>query len=310
MGQSIRKRFRHCARYGESSAFAQVSYFPYKKTSAPAKRQRKYQVSTPKQRNLNNKRSIRYLEALIHSNFKEGDFHLSLSYDEAHRPRDEKDAKRIFGNFIDRVNYRLKKLGLPNAKWVCVNEQGKNGRIHHHVIISCGLDRDTLESVWKCGFANTKRLQPDSQLGLLKLVHYIAKECKTTDRPKSTRKWDSSQNLIKPWDSVNDNPRMMSKKKYHTMQELPEDCAQMREIIEKDNPGYELISVEKEYREDISGWYFFCRLRLSAPKPRKRKTKTANVKNKNVNIKKKGKERAARSGDTRAKPPPADKGPP
>jgi len=306
MGQSIRKRFRHCGRYGVSSAFAQVSYYPYKKTNIPKARQRKYQTTLPKQRASNNKRAIRYLEALVHSNFGEGDFLLSLSYADDHQPKDEKDAKRLFGNYVGRVNYRLKKLDLPNAKWVSVIEKGKkSGRFHHHVIISCGLDRDTLEEVWGYGYANSKKLQPDSQTGLLKLVHYIAKECKSEDRPQNMRKWDCSQNLIKPWDTVNDEPRMMSQKKFRTMQELPEDCAQMKQIIEGDNPGYELISVEKEYREDINEWYFFCRLRLSVTKPRKRKDERAKGKNKNA----KGKENIKR-GDARAKPPPGGTGPP
>lgn len=247
------------------------------------------------------------MEALIHSNFGEGDYHLSLSYGEEQLPKDEKDAKRIFGNFIGRVNYRLKKMGLPNAKWVCVNEQGRNGRIHHHVIISCGLDRDELEKIWKCGFANTRRLQPDAKLGLLKLVHYIAKECKSTDdRPRSTRKWDSSTNLVKPWDTINDNPRMMSGKKFRQMQELGETTEAMKNIIEADNPGYELISVEKEFREDLSAWYFFCRMRLSTKKSTDN-SKTVDKKSRNKQEDNKC-QKTPKTGNARAKPPPGSTG--
>lgn len=311
MGLFIRKRFRHCGRYGVRSPFVQVSYFPYQTSRRITGRQRKYQTSTPKQRILNNKRAVRYLEALVHSNFGEGDLHISLSYSEENKPEDEKTAKRLFGNFIGRINYRRKKLGLGNAKWVSVIETGKNGRIHHHVIMDGGLDRDTVEKIWGYGFANTRRLQPDSKTGLLKLVHYIAKTFKDDDKPKNKRKWDSSQNLVKPWDTVNDEPRMMSKKKFRLMQDLPEDSAYMRKLIELDNPCYELISVEKEYREDIGEWYFFCRMRLADPKPKpapppKEPGDKKPKKQKGTICKKK----SPRHGSARAKPPPNNTGPP
>ena len=224
-------------------------------------RKRKHQSTSPKQRRLNSKRALRYLEALILSNFGKGDLLVGLSYAPAYNPKDEKEAKKELGLFIRRLNYRRKKMNLPTVRWVAVTETGKNGRIHHHVIMDALLDRDTVESIWKRGLSNTRRLNPDPNQGLLPVVHYMAKTFKD-DTPKGKRKWDCSQNLIKPWESINDNPRMMSKKKIHLMQELPEDSEQMKEIIEKDNPHYELIYVEKEYREEIGQWYFFCRMRL------------------------------------------------
>ena len=54
----------------------------------------------------------------------------------------------------------------------------------------------------------------------------------------------------------------MSNKKMELMKDLPEDSEAMKQIIESDNPGYELEEVEKEYREDIAQWYFFCRMKL------------------------------------------------
>jgi hypothetical protein len=241
-----------------------VSYYTYTPTRAPTGRRRKNQTSTPKQRALNNKRSARYLEALTHANFGRGDLLLGLSYAEEHAPKDETEAKKEFGNFIRRLNYRRKKKNLPPARWIAVTEIGKKGRIHHHVIMDAELDRDEVEEVWGRGYANTKRLKPDPREGLLPVIAYIAKTFKEDDRPKGHRKWDCSKNLIRPWDSVNDNPRMMSRKKIRQMKDLPEDSESMRQIIEADNPNYELISVEKEYREDTGQWYFFCRMKLSS----------------------------------------------
>jgi len=314
----IRKRFRHCGRYGKRSFFAQVAYYPlpYDRKEKGRVRQRKYQTTIPSKRMLNIKKAKRYLEALVHSNFGEGDLLLGLSYDNKFLPEDEKAAKKLFANFMARVNYRQKKMGKENAKWVSVIERGKNGRIHHHVIIKCDLDRDTLEKLWKYGRANTKRLQPDSQKGLLPLIDYIAKEFKDDGKPKSIRKWDCSKgNLTKPWDTVNDDPRMMSNKKFKLMEELPEDCEMMKKIIELDNPGYEFIDLEKTQREETGEYFFFARLRLST------KLSTNNTQPvENSNKKKKAKaedakemdkcQKTKRKKNARKKPPPKNTGPP
>lgn len=264
-GKNIRKKFRHCGKYGVSSPFAQVSYYQVKeerKQASKAGWQRKHEVPIPKYRALNNKRSVRYLEALIQSNFLDGGLLASLSYSNEHLPENEQAAKQKVHNYIRRVNRRLKKMGKENAKWIAITEVGKNGRIHHHLLIKCDLDRDELEKLWGLGYANTRRLQPDKKLGLLPVVQYIGKEFIDDDKPRNRRNWDSSHNLVRPWETINDNPRMMSKKKFNKMQDLPEDSEEMKKIIEGDNPNYELINVEKTYIEELGQWFFFCRLRL------------------------------------------------
>ena len=306
----IRKRFRHCGRYGVRSVFAQVSY--YMTTGQRIQRgdwQRKYETAIPKYRKTNSKRAVRYLEALVHTNFGQDDYLLSVTYDDKFLPKDEKEAKKRFSRFMDRVNYRQKKLGLSNAKWISVLETTKGGRFHHHIIIQCGLDRDTLEKVWGHGRANTKRLQPDRKEGLGAVVKYIAKEFIDDDKPKNRRSWDCSKNLIKPWDTVNDNPRMMSKKKFNLMKEIPEDCEAMRQIIEGDNPGYELVEVERTHIGETGEYHFFCRLRLSTDCE---KPVDDFVDKHREKPEKKGKrcKKTPRHGSARAKPPPGDTGPP
>lgn len=301
----VRKRIRHCGKYGVQSDFRQVAYYSYTPTRAPTGRRRKNQTSTPKQRALNNKRSVRYLEALTHANFGRGDLLLGLSYAEEHAPKDEAEAKKEFGKFIRRLNYHRKKKNLPPARWVAVTEISKKGRIHHHVIMDAALDRDEVEAIWGRGYANTKRLRPAPKEGLLPVIGYIAKTFKEDDRPKGRRKWDCSKNLIRPWDSINDNPRMMSRKKIRLMKDLPEDSESMRQIIEADNPNYELISVEKEYREDTGQWYFFCRMKLSS----RQVDDVDNARRARTNEQENGKCKIIRHGSVRTKSPPADTAP-
>jgi len=281
--KNIRKRFRHCGIYGARSNYAQVFYYQVAegkkdKRANMAKWRRKYEVAIPRNKEFNNKRSIRFFEALVESNYAEDDLLLSLDYNDANLPSNEQEAKMKVKRYIQKVNYYLKKQGKENAKWILVTEIGAKGRIHHHLLIKCDLDRDILEKLWiiknanakgenieKRGTANSSRLRPGEREGLLRLINYIAKEYRdrTDGKPHSRRKWECSQNLIRPWETINDHPRMMSKKKFNKMKELPEDCEDMKKIIEGDNPGYELINMEKTYIEELGQWFFFCRLRLS-----------------------------------------------
>lgn len=310
MSRMIRKRIRHCGRYGYRAGFIQVSYFPYT-TPRAAGRQRKFQVSTPRQRVLNNRNAQKSLEALVNTNFGKGDLLLGLSYSDENMPGDMKEAKQKFHNFIRRLNRRREKQGLSNARYIVVTEISGTGRVHHHVIMDSDLDRDTVEEIWGQGYANTKRLKPDPKKRLVGVVSYIAKTFKEDEsRPQRMRRWDCSQNLKKPWDSINDNPRMMSHKKMRLMKDLPEDSECMKKIIELDNPHYELISVEKEYSEESGQWHFFCRMQLSTQKD----ATVYKVDNNSIQPDKgansKCKKTSPRHGSRAAKPPPKNTGPP
>lgn len=256
----VRKKVRHCSKRGHRAEHIQVAYFSYTDRGRGKRRRSRYQETTPKQKRLNDKKSRRYFEALVQSNFGDGDLHITPTYDDEHVPVDEADAKRQFTNFIARINYHRRKRGLPKAKWVAVTEFGKkNGRPHHHIVMDAGLSRDEVEALWHAGYCNADRIRPDKRKGMRQLIAYLSKD------PKGNRRWNSSHgNLVKPWVSINDSPKM-SKKRLRAMSDLPEDCEQMRQIIECDNPGYELIDVEKDFREDIAQWYFFARLKLKNP---------------------------------------------
>ena len=257
----IRKITRHCGKYGTSSPFIQVSYFPHNDKKVVS-RQKKHEVTSPRQKELNNKRAKRFLEALIYTNFGAGDFRVDLTYSPKNMPIDEKAAKREIQNYIKRINYRRKKLGLGNAKYIVVTEIGKKGKVHHHLIMDAEMDRNIVEDLWGKGYANTRRLQPDENTELTELIKYLTKDFKVENATANRRKWDSSLNLIKPWETINDDPRQMSKKRINLMKKLPKDCEQMKEFIEKDNPGYELMSVERSVDDESGVWSFFCRMRI------------------------------------------------
>lgn len=258
----IRKRTRHCAPYGHRAEYIQVSYFPYTGRPMPKGRARKQEMSTPKQKRLNNKNSRRKFEAIVKANFGKGDYMLSPNYNPENEPQSIEEAQRQVYNYIKRLNYAAGKRGLPKVKALWVTEQGtKSGRIHHHILIKTELPRELLEEKWGKGYCNADRLQMTRKNALEGIAQYMMKS------PKGNRRWNGTHNLVNPWESTNDNPRMMSARKMETLKQIPEDSERARAIIEGDNPGYTLTSLEKEFREDIGQWYFFARMEL---KPKER----------------------------------------
>lgn len=154
------------------------------------KRGKKCKPSTEIQRKLNKRNAEKRLVRLAHLNFTEQDIALTLTYDI--EPESPEEAQRILYNFFQRIKRNRKKAGLSELKYISVTEQGKkSGRLHHHVIMSGGLDRDLVEKVWGRGYANSRRLQFGAD-GISGLVHYITKG------NLLYRGYNCSKNLDKP----------------------------------------------------------------------------------------------------------------
>lgn len=236
------------------------------KTGRPGTRCRKEKISAPKQRNLNDKNAKRYFVQLLNSNFGWDDLHVTVTYAKANLPDSVEAAEREAANFIRRIGYRRKKQGLGALKYVIVTESVMEGsgekpvRIHHHIIMNGGLDRDAIEDLWrmpkqkgqkkgkKLGYANTDRLQPDD-FGLEALARYLTK------RQVGKKRWSASQNLIKPWFRKNDGK--YSKKTVERMAMMEEEG---REFFEKKYPGWMITLIKPEYNE-ITGWAIYLKLK-------------------------------------------------
>lgn len=224
-----------------------------------AKRGRKQNMTAPKQKNLNDKNSRRYFVQLGNANFGEDDLAVHITYAPKYKPKTEAEADREARNFLRRVAYERKKQGLPPLKYILVTEIGQRGRIHHHIIMNGGLDRDTVESLWRkprkkgqkqgerIGYANADRLQPD-EYGIAALCNYLCKN------PQSKKRWSSSQNLIKPECRKNDHK--YSRKKVARIARNPDD----RAYWEKRYPGYTFTDCKPEYNE-VTGWSLYVRMR-------------------------------------------------
>lgn len=237
------------------------------------KRSKKTKESKIAQKNLNDKNSKRKLIQLLETNFTSEDIHLSLTYNDKYLPTSEYEAERKIKNFINRVKRLRKKEGLPDLKYILITsfttegeerEQEHISRVHHHLIINGGIERDKLEKLWcrrkkkgeaegeALGFANSKRLQVDPNTGLNALGEYLAKH------KKHKRKYSGSLNLKQPESRTNDH-----KFSQRDLQRFATGNFTIEEI-EALYPGYTILDkdngVSVEYNE-MSGWRISFRLR-------------------------------------------------
>lgn len=279
MRSFIRQKTIYC---GEE--YREVDIFPYSTAQHIAirrgQRSKKEKVTEPKQRNLNDKNARRYLVQLGNLNFGEEDLHVTATYSAKHLPGSVAEAERTASNYLRRVQYRRKKEGLPPLKYILVTaySTGKDGekptRIHHHIIMNGGLDRDLLELMWTrerinwnrlhtdkkykaglrrrgLGFINADRLQPDEN-GIAALCAYLAKN------PSGKKRWSSSQNLKKPY-SRNNDTRFNRRQVEKLAKEHPP-----RSYWEKMFPGWtptgDDYGVTTQYN-DRTGWSIYLKLR-------------------------------------------------
>ena len=267
MKNIIRKVRRNSSKQNTKADYIQVSYFNFAEGALPGWAPRKYRESTPKQKRLNAKKAKRYFEALVEANFKGNrDLVVHPTFSEDNYPESEEQAHKLVKNWIARLNYRRKKLGLPNSKYIIVFEKSPRGRMHFHVLIDGQLPREEVEERWQLGYCNADRLRSDPKIGLQKIISYLSKGGETDE--KNSKRWISSKGLIKPWVSCSKNTKI-SRKRFEVLKSIPEDSELLRVTIERDNPGYELQNVERSVSEETGQMYLFCRMRLKKVEKKK-----------------------------------------
>lgn len=234
-----------------------------------AKRAR--QNRTPeRQKQLNMKRSKHMLTLMLETNFRaDEDIHVTLTY------QDEPDLERMLmdlRNFFDRIRRLRKKRGLAPLKYIYAIGRDAGKRLHAHVVMNGGLDRDELEKNWKKGnsrakfrrgVANTYRLQ-EYGTGLQGMASYLFKQneaAKEGGERDGLRMWNGSRNLKKPYIRTSDTKMSCRRVKMLAM----DFQAVAAEVMEKVYPGYRLETGKVFLSDVVDGVYIRCvmrRLRL------------------------------------------------
>ena len=305
----IREKKTDCADYRE------VDIIPRTEKAEEAtrgKRGKRRKAKKPKQNALNDKNAKRYLVQLGNGNFNAGDLHTSCTYSADNLPGTVKEAEKIANNYLRRIAYRRQKLGLEPLKYILVTEYKftKDGkqlkRIHHHIIMNGGMDRDEVEMMWsaqrinwkkadsankkeaaiyresieRLGWVNADRLQMNEN-GIEGLCKYIVKD------PQGKKRYSSSRNLERPEDNTPEAAADQNLwKASHNLEAPTEKCndfkyskAKVERLAKSPDGGlsefkkiyadYDIVSCEPVYYEQ-TGWHIYLKMwKKKKPKPKK-----------------------------------------
>jgi len=224
-------------------------------------RRAKSQITREAQQRANDERSTRHLIQLVEGNFTEKDVAITLSYDGT--PPDPERVEKDVRNFIARVRRQRERLKLGELKYIYaiggdeMPAAGYSGkRPHVHMILSGGIDRDTLERIWGKGYANADRLQPRAD-GLGGIAVYLTKQKQDRPEKPGARKWRGSRNLKQPIPRGRDArvPNGRVRRIAHDFRN------EAKGVMEKLYPGYELQDCQVRYSDVVDGVYIRCVMR-------------------------------------------------
>ena len=229
-------------------AFSKKDIEKYKPKKKPSKRI---------QRNLNDKNARKYFIRLVNANFGIGDYAMHLTYSNENLPLTTEDAEKEVKKLLRKINYRRKKTGLENAKYIYVTEfdKKKKIRVHHHLIVEGGIDRMMMKSLWNNGTRiKVEELEPD-EYGLTGLANYLSKD------PKGKKRWKSSKNLKKPIERK--SYTSFSKKKIKNM---IQDDSLVSVYMNSRYKAKEYLDHEIRYNSTNHMYYIYVRMRVKNPK--------------------------------------------
>ena len=210
------------------------------------------------QHRVDRRNAQKKLRRIINANFGPGDILITNTYTPGQDPKSEEAAQRNMQNYLRRIKALRKKMGLPALKYVYVTEvthsEARGTRYHHHMIMSGGIDRETLESMWRGGHSNSRTARPDRDW-LGGFAHYMTKAKKTQDKA-TKRGWNCSKNLVRPQATHADHK--VSIRKAQRIARQMED--EGRKILEKQNPGYTLTELAVKHSQYAPGVYIYARM--------------------------------------------------
>lgn len=159
-------------------------------------RQGKKALSSQAQQQMNLKYAWQKLEQEIAANFGIRDLWVTLTYDDAHLPRNREEARASFRAFAKKLRAARKAIG-QELRYIYVTEHRHgDGRWHHHALINAtGDDYELIRSLWGRGNVESRSIRVDRDKNYETLARYMCKE----QRDKvGQRLWSGSRNLRKP----------------------------------------------------------------------------------------------------------------
>lgn len=253
----------------KSGKILEVQLYPV--TDNGRSRDFKHRLTSEAQKRINHKNKIKKLQRLMETNFKENeDYYLTLTYRDDEAPRDYAAVHRNVKNYFDRLRRIRVKAGLPELKYIYVIEctGGKRSHLHWniHIIINGGIDRLTIKKLWKYGDYNKVEELVMNENGFEALAKYFTKEYNNELLPKNRKLYNPSRNLIKPTETINDNPHIA--RTCSGIARIAKERVNDFEYWERKYKGYRFITCEPKYNEFNGWWYIYVRMcKIEKSKP-------------------------------------------
>lgn len=153
-------------------------YYPGRYGAPGCKRKPKKKATPEDIERQNQRNRARKVQRIILANFREGGWHLVLTYRKGEHPGRMEEAKRQRKKFFADMRKAYRKAGYE-FKFVCVTELGKRGAVHHHLIIEdiatekLNTKKMVMES-WKYGGRHLTPLYEEGEFE--ELADYLTKE--------------------------------------------------------------------------------------------------------------------------------------
>lgn len=228
-------------------------YAVWSERAVPRARRPRYKPTDEAQAKYNAKVAERKLVRLIHANFTERDYSVTLTYDDCHLPESDEETKRHGRNFLARLRRLYKRRGVK-CRYILVSARGKRGgRAHHHLIVSGGVPAGEIKELWAFGRCRCENLEFDID-GVAALTDYILKQAEIW-----SKRWCCSRNLVRPEPDVRDD-RVTARDAY-TLADRGTSPARLYELAGRLWPGYQLSGVQSQNLNEINGGAYFT-LRL------------------------------------------------
>ncbi|EJR9792737.1 hypothetical protein N0Q81_002709 [Enterococcus faecalis] len=216
-------------------------------------RKRKENLTRPQQQLSNDKKSYKWMRLAMNGNFFKGDYYLTLTYDEGDIPPPEKadEAKKDLSNFLRKVRNLYKKVDKElKYIWVMEYELDQEGnylkRVHFHLVMNQGVNRDAIEECWShgrgknkklLGYVNIRKIKPNGDFGLERLSGYFSKGKRWK---KGKKIWNCSRNLSRP-QKLHPND---SKYSSRAIEKLFLSNDKGYEALQKKYPNFYITSIE------------------------------------------------------------------
>ena len=216
------------------------------------RRRGKFRTTSEVQKKLNERQAEFRLADTVHANFTRRDIALGLTYADRFVPEDEEAFRKDIRNFIARTKRIYRKAGI-DLRYIIIPAWSEKGRPHVHMILTGGVDFQTLRDSWGMGRANWRPLEFD-ECGVMDLARYMAGQKKKAgaghERKPGERRWSGSRNLVRPAQRSN-----VTHYSRAAMEEIA-DSSNPHKIFMDRYPGYSLSEFPEIRYNEVNRSYY------------------------------------------------------